>query len=164
MFRPILISGNFLRSGCTLASTANRWLSQLFWNFLNWEDICQYLALCLVLGIDYQVGAEMNGWVDAVSRWVDFAWQQQLFFHRFTFASLSWDIWRKRFSLTFKIKIWSCFCRRNHCEGFTSRIICLICSIWRNVTEAPSCLSCQTFTFRNNSIRKRLTDFRTAAE
>jgi len=42
-------------SGCTLASTAFRWLSQLFWNFLNWEDICQYLALCLVLGIDFQV-------------------------------------------------------------------------------------------------------------
>ena len=54
------VSNAIKMSGCSLAATVYRWLSQVFWNFLNWEDICQYLALCVVLGIDFQV--RFRGW------------------------------------------------------------------------------------------------------
>lgn len=31
------------------------WLKQCFWNYLDWNEICQYVCLCVVMGIDYQV-------------------------------------------------------------------------------------------------------------
>ena len=33
-----------------------QWLRQCFWNFLDWDDITLYIATCLIMGIDYQVG------------------------------------------------------------------------------------------------------------
>ena len=31
------------------------WLKQCFWNYLDWGDVCHYVCLCIILGIDYQV-------------------------------------------------------------------------------------------------------------
>ncbi|EDV21655.1 uncharacterized protein TRIADDRAFT_59870 [Trichoplax adhaerens] len=30
------------------------WLRQMFWNFLDWQEICYYLSICIILGADYQ--------------------------------------------------------------------------------------------------------------
>ena len=34
---------------------SQHWLTQCFWNYLDWVDICHYLIICLILGVDYQV-------------------------------------------------------------------------------------------------------------
>lgn len=31
------------------------WLRQCFWNYLDWVDICHYLCVVMVMGVDYQV-------------------------------------------------------------------------------------------------------------
>lgn len=31
------------------------WLSQCFWNYLDWTEICHYLSTCVLMGADYQV-------------------------------------------------------------------------------------------------------------
>lgn len=31
------------------------WLSQCFWNYLDWLEICHYISCCVLLGPDYQV-------------------------------------------------------------------------------------------------------------
>ena len=31
------------------------WLKQCFWNYMDWSDICHYIVICLVMGVDYQV-------------------------------------------------------------------------------------------------------------
>lgn len=31
------------------------WLSQCFWNYLDWPEICHYVSTCVVMGPDYQV-------------------------------------------------------------------------------------------------------------
>ena len=31
------------------------WLSQCFWTYMDWPQVCQYLATCITLGADYQV-------------------------------------------------------------------------------------------------------------
>lgn len=31
------------------------WLTQCFWNYLDWTEICHYISTCIVLGPDYQV-------------------------------------------------------------------------------------------------------------
>uniref|UniRef100_A0A8C5Q6I6 TBC1 domain family member 32 n=1 Tax=Leptobrachium leishanense TaxID=445787 RepID=A0A8C5Q6I6_9ANUR len=36
-------------------SICQHWLSQCFWNYLDWLDICHYIALCIILGPDYQI-------------------------------------------------------------------------------------------------------------
>lgn len=31
------------------------WLTQCFWNYLDWSEICMYICTCVVMGPDYQV-------------------------------------------------------------------------------------------------------------
>lgn len=31
------------------------WLTQCFWNYLDWTEICHYISTCVVMGPDYQV-------------------------------------------------------------------------------------------------------------
>lgn len=50
-----LISSAFKMSGYTPAQISQHWLTQCFWNYLDWIDICQYIVLCIILGVDYQV-------------------------------------------------------------------------------------------------------------
>ncbi|XP_071503621.1 protein broad-minded-like [Diadema antillarum] len=45
----------FRLSGYTASQICQQWLSQCFWNFLNWPDICLYVCLCVLMGCDYQV-------------------------------------------------------------------------------------------------------------
>ena len=42
-------------SGYTPAQICQHWIRQCFWNFLDWSEVCNYLACCIVLGIEYQV-------------------------------------------------------------------------------------------------------------
>ncbi|CAB3998353.1 Hypothetical predicted protein [Paramuricea clavata] len=51
---PLVFSA-FRISGYTPSQICQHWLSQCFWNYLDWEDICAYVVICLALGIDYQV-------------------------------------------------------------------------------------------------------------
>ena len=39
----------------TVFQICQHWLRQCFWNYLDWLEICQYVCLCVTLGIDYQV-------------------------------------------------------------------------------------------------------------
>ncbi len=32
-----------------------QWLGQCFWNYLDWPEICHYVATCIIMGPDYQV-------------------------------------------------------------------------------------------------------------
>ncbi|RXN05836.1 broad-minded [Labeo rohita] len=32
-----------------------QWLGQCFWNYLDWPEICHYVATCVIMGPDYQV-------------------------------------------------------------------------------------------------------------
>ncbi|XP_028401729.1 protein broad-minded-like isoform X2 [Dendronephthya gigantea] len=51
---PLVFSA-FRISGYTPSQICQHWLSQCFWNYLDWEDICSYVIICLAMGIDYQV-------------------------------------------------------------------------------------------------------------
>ncbi|XP_022517701.2 protein broad-minded [Astyanax mexicanus] len=51
---PLVFSA-FRMSGFTPSQMCIQWLSQCFWNYLDWPEICQYLATCIILGPDYQV-------------------------------------------------------------------------------------------------------------
>ncbi|XP_050398519.1 protein broad-minded isoform X2 [Patella vulgata] len=51
---PTLASA-FKMSGFTPAQICVHWLKQCFWNYFDWSDICQYLVLCIIMGVDYQV-------------------------------------------------------------------------------------------------------------
>lgn len=31
------------------------WLTQCFWNYLDWPEVCHYLCTCVLMGADYQV-------------------------------------------------------------------------------------------------------------
>ncbi|KAK2503079.1 hypothetical protein MC885_005762 [Smutsia gigantea] len=31
-----------------------QWIAQCFWNYLDWMEICHYIATCVFLGPDYQ--------------------------------------------------------------------------------------------------------------
>lgn len=42
-------------NGISLATVINRWWSQLFLNYLNWSEICNFLALALTSGPDHIV-------------------------------------------------------------------------------------------------------------
>lgn len=50
-----LVASAFKMSGFTPAQICFHWLKQCFWNYLDWNEICQYVCLCVVMGIDYQV-------------------------------------------------------------------------------------------------------------
>jgi len=45
----------FRMSGCSPAQICQQWLNQCFWNYLDWPQICLYMAICVVFGADYQV-------------------------------------------------------------------------------------------------------------
>lgn len=49
------VYSTFKMSGFSPAQICQQWIRQCFWNYLDWSQICQYLALCIVLGADYQV-------------------------------------------------------------------------------------------------------------
>ncbi|KAM8953734.1 protein broad-minded [Pelodytes ibericus] len=51
---PLVFSA-FRMSGFTPSQICQHWLSQCFWNYLDWLDICHYIAICIILGPDYQV-------------------------------------------------------------------------------------------------------------
>ncbi|MFT7802979.1 protein broad-minded [Arapaima gigas] len=50
-----LVSSAFRMSGFTPSQICLQWLSQCFWNYLDWSEICHYLCSCVLLGPDYQV-------------------------------------------------------------------------------------------------------------
>eukprot|EP00118_Oscarella_pearsei_P019053 m.199524 g.199524 ORF g.199524 m.199524 type:complete len:1322 (+) comp39573_c1_seq7:174-4139(+) len=45
----------FRLSGFTATQMCQHWLYQCFWNYLDWPEICHFLCLCIVLGIDYEI-------------------------------------------------------------------------------------------------------------
>ncbi|XP_063299536.1 protein broad-minded isoform X1 [Pelobates fuscus] len=51
---PLVFSA-FRMSGFTPSQICQHWLSQCFWNYLDWLEICHYIAVCILLGPDYQV-------------------------------------------------------------------------------------------------------------
>ncbi|XP_043540238.1 protein broad-minded isoform X2 [Chiloscyllium plagiosum] len=51
---PLVFSA-FRMSGFTPSQICQHWLSQCFWNYLNWTEIGHYIAVCVILGPDYQV-------------------------------------------------------------------------------------------------------------
>ncbi|XP_072355460.1 protein broad-minded isoform X1 [Scyliorhinus torazame] len=51
---PLVFSA-FRMSGFTPSQICQHWLAQCFWNYLNWTEIGHYIAICIILGPDYQV-------------------------------------------------------------------------------------------------------------
>nr|DBA26619.1 TPA: hypothetical protein GDO54_010859 [Pyxicephalus adspersus] len=51
---PLVFSA-FRMSGFTPSQICQHWLSQCFWNHLDWIEICHYFGVCILLGVDYQV-------------------------------------------------------------------------------------------------------------
>ncbi|XP_061669175.1 LOW QUALITY PROTEIN: protein broad-minded [Syngnathoides biaculeatus] len=52
-----LVHAAFRMSGFTPSQMCVHWLTQCFWNFLDWPEICHYVCLCALMGADYQVYA-----------------------------------------------------------------------------------------------------------
>ncbi|XP_076021448.1 protein broad-minded [Genypterus blacodes] len=50
-----LVHSTFRMSGFTPSQMCLQWLSQCFWNYLDWQEICHYISTCVVMGPDYQV-------------------------------------------------------------------------------------------------------------
>lgn len=38
-----------------LFQICQQWITQCFWNYMDWSDICHYIAICVFLGPDYQI-------------------------------------------------------------------------------------------------------------
>ncbi|NXI60597.1 BROMI protein, partial [Chloroceryle aenea] len=51
---PLVFSA-FHRSGFAPSQVCLQWITQCFWNYLDWTEICHYIALCILLGPDYQI-------------------------------------------------------------------------------------------------------------
>ncbi|XP_069462707.1 protein broad-minded isoform X2 [Ambystoma mexicanum] len=51
---PLVFSA-FRMSGFTPSQMCQHWLTQCFWNYLDWIEICHYIATCILLGPDYQI-------------------------------------------------------------------------------------------------------------
>ncbi|RXM31294.1 hypothetical protein EOD39_7152 [Acipenser ruthenus] len=51
---PLVFSA-FRMSGFTPSQICQQWLAQCFWNYLDWTEICHYIATCIILGPDYQI-------------------------------------------------------------------------------------------------------------
>ncbi|KAM4865994.1 LOW QUALITY PROTEIN: protein broad-minded [Thomomys bottae] len=51
---PLVFSA-FHMSGFAPSQICLQWISQCFWNYLDWIEICHYIATCIFLGPDYQV-------------------------------------------------------------------------------------------------------------
>ncbi|XP_075893672.1 protein broad-minded isoform X1 [Nelusetta ayraudi] len=50
-----LVHSAFRMSGFTPSQMCLHWLTQCFWNYLDWTEICHYISTCVILGPDYQV-------------------------------------------------------------------------------------------------------------
>ncbi|KAM6915461.1 protein broad-minded [Xenentodon cancila] len=50
-----LVHSAFRMSGFTPSQMCVHWLTQCFWNYLDWTEICHYICTCVVMGPDYQV-------------------------------------------------------------------------------------------------------------
>ncbi|XP_013372110.1 PREDICTED: protein broad-minded isoform X2 [Chinchilla lanigera] len=50
-----LVSSAFHMSGFAPSQICLQWITQCFWNYLDWIEICHYIATCIFLGPDYQV-------------------------------------------------------------------------------------------------------------
>ncbi|KFP67494.1 Protein broad-minded, partial [Cariama cristata] len=51
---PLAFSA-FHMSGFTPSQICLQWITQCFWNYMDWSEICHYIAICIFLGPDYQV-------------------------------------------------------------------------------------------------------------
>ncbi|XP_074043569.1 protein broad-minded isoform X3 [Macrotis lagotis] len=51
---PLVFSA-FHMSGFTPSQICQQWITQCFWNYLDWIEICHYIAICVFLGPDYQI-------------------------------------------------------------------------------------------------------------
>ncbi|XP_016009348.2 protein broad-minded isoform X2 [Rousettus aegyptiacus] len=51
---PLVFSA-FHMSGFAPSQICLQWITQCFWNYLDWLEICHYIATCIFLGADYQV-------------------------------------------------------------------------------------------------------------
>uniref|UniRef100_A0A3Q3WXC1 Protein broad-minded n=1 Tax=Mola mola TaxID=94237 RepID=A0A3Q3WXC1_MOLML len=50
-----LVHSAFRMSGFTASQMCLHWLTQCFWNYLDWTEICHYISTCVLMGPDYQV-------------------------------------------------------------------------------------------------------------
>ncbi|NXP77238.1 BROMI protein, partial [Ramphastos sulfuratus] len=50
-----LVSSAFHLAGFTPSQICLEWITQCFWNYMDWAEICHYIAICILLGPDYQV-------------------------------------------------------------------------------------------------------------
>ncbi|EHB03981.1 hypothetical protein GW7_15988, partial [Heterocephalus glaber] len=50
-----LVYSAFHMSGFAPSQICLQWITQCFWNYLDWIEICHYIATCVFLGPDYQV-------------------------------------------------------------------------------------------------------------
>uniref|UniRef100_A0AAV2KGI4 Protein broad-minded n=1 Tax=Knipowitschia caucasica TaxID=637954 RepID=A0AAV2KGI4_KNICA len=50
-----LVHSAFRISGFTPSQMCVHWLTQCFWNYLDWSEIRHYLCTCVLMGADYQV-------------------------------------------------------------------------------------------------------------
>ncbi|XP_017595230.1 PREDICTED: protein broad-minded isoform X3 [Corvus brachyrhynchos] len=50
-----LVCSAFHMSGFTPSQICLQWITQCFWNYMDWSEICHYIAICIFLGPDYQI-------------------------------------------------------------------------------------------------------------
>nr|XP_009676525.1 PREDICTED: protein broad-minded isoform X5 [Struthio camelus australis] len=50
-----LVFAAFHMSGFTPSQICLQWITQCFWNYMDWSEICHYIATCIFLGPDYQI-------------------------------------------------------------------------------------------------------------
>uniref|UniRef100_A0A4W6EPP2 Protein broad-minded n=1 Tax=Lates calcarifer TaxID=8187 RepID=A0A4W6EPP2_LATCA len=50
-----LVHSAFRMSGFTPSQMCLHWLTQCFWNYLDWTEVCHYISTCVLMGPDYQV-------------------------------------------------------------------------------------------------------------
>uniref|UniRef100_A0A8C2TA29 Protein broad-minded n=1 Tax=Coturnix japonica TaxID=93934 RepID=A0A8C2TA29_COTJA len=50
-----LVFAAFHMSAFTPSQICLQWITQCFWNYMDWSEICHYIATCIFLGPDYQV-------------------------------------------------------------------------------------------------------------
>ncbi|KAM9382591.1 protein broad-minded [Phaethornis superciliosus] len=51
---PLVFSA-FHMSGFSPSQICLQWITQCFWNYMDWREICHYIAICVFLGPDYQM-------------------------------------------------------------------------------------------------------------
>ncbi|NXG22735.1 BROMI protein, partial [Grallaria varia] len=50
-----LVCSAFHMAGFTPSQICLQWITQCFWNYMDWSEICHYIAICILLGPDYQI-------------------------------------------------------------------------------------------------------------